>query len=70
MNMNELLNTEFIFPALCMETFENIMKPVRVVGVLDGPGHDRRDYCTVRGLQDWEVDMPLDNFLKNAKVAA
>lgn len=70
MNIDELLNTEFLFPGMCMKTFETIMKPVRVVSVLDGPGQDRRDYCTVIGLQDWEVDMPLDNFLKNAKVAA
>jgi hypothetical protein len=66
MTTNELLNTEFLFPALCMKTFETIMKPVRVVGVLDGPGADRRDYCTVTGLQDWEIDMPLDDFLKKA----
>ena len=70
MNINEILNTEFFLPVMCMETFTEVMKPVRVTCVLDGPGADRRDFCTVTGLQDWDVDMPLENFLRNAKVAA
>ena len=45
-----------------------VEKEVRIVDILDGPGADRRDYCTVEGLEDYEVDMPLENFLKNARV--
>ena len=34
--------------------------------LLDGPG-DSGDYVTVDGLEDWEVDMSLENFLRNAR---
>tara|TARA_Y100000114_G_scaffold142172_1_gene148538 strand:- start:632 stop:877 length:246 start_codon:yes stop_codon:yes gene_type:complete len=47
---------------------EYVWKEVKVVDLLDGPGSDRRDYVTVEGINDWEVDMPLENFLKNARL--
>jgi len=44
-----------------------IEKTVKVTDVLDGPGSGHRDYVTVEGLQDWEVDMPLEDFIKMVK---
>jgi hypothetical protein len=42
----------------------SVEKTVTLTSVLDGPGADRRDYVTVEGLKDWEVDMPLEDFIK------
>jgi len=42
----------------------SVEKTVTLTSVLDGPGSDRRDYVTVEGLQDWEDDMPLEDFIK------
>jgi hypothetical protein len=71
LNYTELFENTFLY-----KTFEPnadidnpyAEKEVRIVDILDGPGADRRDYCTVEGIQDWEVDMPLENFLKNARI--
>ena len=60
-----LFNSTFLYKTLDLKTGEPIEKEVRITNVLDGPGADRRDYCVVEGIQDWEVDMPLENFLKN-----
>jgi len=43
---------------------------VVMTDMLDGPGHDNRTYCTIEGLQDWEVDMPLEEFVKMVNKAA
>jgi hypothetical protein len=44
----------------------SVEKIVTLTSVLDGPGtgSDRRDYVTVEGLKDWEVHMPLEDFIK------
>jgi len=63
-----LFNNTFLYKALDMKTMETVEKEVRVTSVLDGPGADRRDYCIVEGIYDWEVDMPLENFLNNARL--
>jgi len=63
----ELVGKSFIVEDLDLKTQEIVDKVVTLVDVLDGPGADRRDYCTVEGLQDWEVDMPLENFIKMIK---
>ena len=63
----ELVGKSFIVEDLDLKTQEVVDKVVTLVDVLDGPGADRRDYCTVEGLQDWEVDMPLENFIKMIK---
>lgn len=65
-----IFNTDFVMKAMDLETMELVDKVVKVTNILDGPGMDKRDYCTVEGLQDWEIDMPFEDFLKNAKVAA
>ena len=65
-----IFNTDFVMKAIDLETMELVDKVVKVTNILDGPGMDKRDYCTVKGLQDWEIDMPFEDFLKNAKVAA
>ena len=58
-------NSTFLYKTLDLKTGEEIEVEARITNVLDGPGADRRDYCVVEGIQDWEVDMPLENFLKN-----
>ena len=63
----ELVGKSFIVEDLDLKTQEIVDKVVTLVDVLDGPGADRRDYCVVEGLQDWEVDMPLENFIKMIK---
>ena len=65
-----IFNTDFIMKGMDLETMEVVDKVVKVTNILDGPGMDKRDYCTVEDLQDWEIDMPFEDFLKNAKVAA
>lgn len=54
------------FPAMKFDLKSGGLKKVDVVltDMLDGPGHDNRTYCTIEGLQDWEVDMPLEEFVK------
>ena len=51
-------------------TRELIKVDVKMTDMLDGPGHDNRTYCTIEGLQDWEVDMPLEEFVKMVNKAA
>ena len=71
MNYTELFENTFLYKRF--DPTAGIENPyveieVRVTDILDGPGADRRDYCTVEGLEDWEIDMPLENFLRNARV--
>ena len=63
---NALFNNTWIYPAFDMETGAMVEKEVHVTDCLDGP--DGSDYVIVEGLQDWEVDMSLRNFLKNARI--
>ena len=70
--MNTLYNMigkQFIVEALCLETRKQVQKIVTLTDILDGPGSDRRDYCTIEGYYDWEVDMPLENFIQMKKKA-
>jgi hypothetical protein len=70
--MNTLYNMigkQFIVEALCLETRKQVQKIVTLTDILDGPGGDRRDYCTIEGYYDWEIDMPLENFIKMKKKA-
>jgi len=54
------------FPAMkfCHKALGLVKVDIKMTGMLDGPGHDNRTYCTIEGLQDWEVDMPLEEFVK------
>lgn len=63
----ELVGRNFVVEGLCPKTFETVDKVVKLVGVLDGPGSDRRDYCTIEGYYDWDIDIPLENFIKMIK---
>lgn len=70
-NYTELFENTFLFKKFDPRAdIDNpyVEKEVRIVDILDGPGADRRDYVVVEGLEDWEVDMPLDNFLNNTRV--
>ena len=67
-DMNDIFENTWLYNALDLNTGETVEKEVRVVSILDGPGADRRDYCIVEGIYDWEVDMPVENFLRNARV--
>ena len=70
--MNEIYNMigkQFIVEGLCTKTFKQVEKIVTLTDILDGPGSDRRDYCTIEGYYDWEIDMPLENFIKMKKKA-
>ena len=67
-NMNDIFEKTWLYNALDLKIMETVEKEVRVVSILDGPGADRRDYCVVEGIYDWEVDMPVENFLRNARM--
>jgi len=67
-DVNDIFENTWLYKSLDLKTMETIEKEVRVVSILDGPGADRRDYCVVEGIHDWEVDMPVENFLRNARV--
>jgi len=63
----DLIGKQFVVEGLCTKTFETVEKVVTLTGILDGPGSDRRDYCTIEGYYDWEIDIPLENFTKMVK---
>ena len=63
---NALFNNTWMYPAFDTETGAMVEKEVHVTDCLDGP--DGSDYVIVEGLQDWEVDISLRNFLKNARI--
>jgi hypothetical protein len=65
----EMIGKQFIVEGLCLKTRKQVEKIVTLTGILDGPGGDRRDYCTIEGYYDWEIDMPLENFIKMKKKA-
>ena len=67
--MNDMIGKQFIVEGLCLKTRKQVEKIVTLTGILDGPGGDPRDYCTIEGYYDWEIDIPLENFEKMVKVA-
>lgn len=67
--MNICVGDIYTVNALDLKTNEYVRKAVKVVDILDGPGADRRDYCTINGYYDWEVDMPVEDFAKMIKEA-
>ena len=66
--MDKLIGKQFIMKGLDLKAKKEVDKIVTLVDILDGPGSDRRDYCTIEGYYDWEIDIPLENFLKKAKL--
>ena len=65
-DFDSLFNYSWFFKTTDLNTGEQVEKEVFVTDLLDGPG-EAGDYVTVDGLQDWEVDMSLENFLRNAR---
>ena len=65
--MNDIIGKQFIMKGLDLKTRKQVEKIVTLKNILDGPGSDRRDYCTIEGYYNWEVDMPLENFMKQAR---
>ena len=63
----EMIGKQFIVEGLDLKTRKQVEKIVTLTNILDGPGGDRRDYCTIEGYYDWEIDIPLDNFVKMVK---
>ena len=66
--MDKLIGKQFVMKGLDLKSKKEVDKIVTLVDILDGPGSDRRDYCTIEGYYDWEIDIPLENFLKKAKL--
>ena len=64
----EMIGKQFVMEGLDLKTHKNVEKIVTLTDILDGPGGDRRDYCTIEGYYDWEIDIPLENFLKQARL--
>lgn len=63
--MNDLdIGKMFVVEAMDFKRSEIVKKVVTLTDILDGPGADRRDYCTIEGMQDWDIDMPLEDFEK------
>jgi len=65
--MNDIIGKQFVMEGLDLKTGKNVEKIITLTDILDGPGADRRDYCTIEGYYDWEIDIPLENFLKQAR---
>ena len=65
---NVLFNNTWMYLTFDLDTGVMIEKEVHVTDCLEGP--DGSDYVTVEGLQDWEVDISLRNFLKNARIVS
>lgn len=65
-DFDSLFNYSWFMESLDCKTGQMVEKEVFVTDLLDGPG-EAGDYVTVDGLQDWEVDMSLQNFLRNAR---
>lgn len=60
----DLIGKLFVVKAMDFKSMELVEKVVKLTNILDGPGADRRDYCTIEGMQDWDIDMPLEDFSK------
>ena len=65
--MNDIIGKVFVMDGVDLKTGEQVEKFVKVTSILDGPGSDRRDYCTVKGFYKWDIDIPLENFMKQAR---
>lgn len=63
--MNDLdIGKMFLVKAMDFKSRKLVEKVVKLTDILDGPGADRRDYCTIEGMQSWDIDMPLEDFSK------
>ena len=65
-DFDSLFNYSWFMESLDCKTGQMVEKEVFVTDLLDRRG-EAGDYVTVDGLQDWEVDMSLENFLRNAR---
>lgn len=62
--MSDMIGKMFVVEAMDLKRMELVKKVVTLTDILDGPGADRRDYCTIEGMQAWDIDMPLEDFEK------
>lgn len=69
MTNEQIINQTWIMSGLDLKTLKTVEKRVKVTGILDGPGSDRRDYCTIEGYYDWPIDIPLENLLNQGRPA-
>ena len=60
----DLIGKLFVVKAMDFKSMKLVEKVVKLTSILDGPGADRRDYCTIQGMQAWDIDMPLEDFEK------
>lgn len=60
----DLIGKLFVVKAMDLKSMKLVEKVVKLTNILDGPGADRRDYCTIEGMQAWDIDMPLEDFEK------
>jgi hypothetical protein len=60
----EMIDKLFVVKAMDFKSMKLVEKVVKLTNILDGPGADRRDYCTIQGMQAWDIDMPLEDFEK------
>ena len=63
----DMIGKQFVMEGLDLKTRKQVEKIVTLTDILDGPGSDRRDYCTVEGFYKWDIDIPLENFMKQAR---
>lgn len=66
--MNDLIGKQFTMTGFSLVNFRKVTKIVTLEGILDGPGSDKRDYCTISGWYGWDLDIPLEDFERQAKL--
>jgi len=69
MTYDQIINQTWIMSGLDLSTGQTVEKRVTVTDILDGPGSDRRDYCTIEGYYDWPIDIPVENLLNHGRPA-
>ena len=69
MTSEDIIKKSWIMDRIDWNTGKTIAKTVKVTAIIDGPRSDPRDYCIIEGLEQWEMDIPLENFINQARSA-
>ena len=69
MSYEDIINKSWIMDRIDWNTGKKVAKTVKVTAIIDGPQSDPRDYCIIEGLEAWEMDVPLVNFINQARSA-
>ena len=69
MSYEDIINKSWIMDRIDWNTGKKVAKTVKVTAIIDGPQSDPRDYCIIEGLEQWEMDIPLENFINQARSA-